>query len=284
MSKTFDEGGAKGLLLANLAVGSGGCKIIFDSSLDDVEDNDCTAQEDNNVGSDESTPVDVTTLTTKLSSLVAASGQSIEDLPLVPQLASLRHEFATLQKDGFVDNQVIAVSALICGGSFNSSHNTIEKRCVSQTQRPRLERLLQRGNQRCSTGGVNEASRDLENSSWCRWSPIKFPFCNEQLKSGLLFFAPTKVPFGHKGLKCRGSHSSANKVSLPRQPVWEQEEPHSRRAWWLERRASTCARSKTILSTLLVDFVSREAFDCSNTLPHILTPAKVSFFPSCSLG
>jgi hypothetical protein len=135
-----------------------------------------------------------------------------------------------------------------------------------------------------STGGVNEASRDLENSSWCRWSPIKFPFCNEQLKSGLLFFAPTKVPFGHKGLKCRGSHSSANKVSLPRQPVWGQEEPHSRRAWWLERRASTCARSKTILSTLLVDFVSREAFDCSNTLPHILTPAKVSFFPSCSLG
>jgi condensin complex subunit 2 len=118
MSKTFDEGGAKGLLLANLAVGSGGCKIIFDSSLDDVEDNDCTAQEDNNVGSDESTPVDVTTLTTKLSSLVAASGQSIEDLPLVPQLASLRHEFATLQKDGFVDNQVIAVSALICGVIF----------------------------------------------------------------------------------------------------------------------------------------------------------------------
>ena len=31
MSKTFDEGGAKGLLLVNLGVGSNGCNIVFDS-------------------------------------------------------------------------------------------------------------------------------------------------------------------------------------------------------------------------------------------------------------
>ena len=31
MSKTFDEGGAKGLLLVNLGVGSSGCNIVFDS-------------------------------------------------------------------------------------------------------------------------------------------------------------------------------------------------------------------------------------------------------------
>ena len=32
MSKSFDEGGAKGLLLVNLGVGERGCNIVFDSS------------------------------------------------------------------------------------------------------------------------------------------------------------------------------------------------------------------------------------------------------------
>ena len=38
MSKTFDEGGAKGLLLANLGVSNNGCNIIFDSTLEDQEE------------------------------------------------------------------------------------------------------------------------------------------------------------------------------------------------------------------------------------------------------
>ena len=37
MSKTFDEGGAKGLLLVNLGVGQRGCNIVFDSKEEDEE-------------------------------------------------------------------------------------------------------------------------------------------------------------------------------------------------------------------------------------------------------
>ena len=37
MSKSFDEGGAKGLLHVNLGVGSKGCNIVFDSSATDNE-------------------------------------------------------------------------------------------------------------------------------------------------------------------------------------------------------------------------------------------------------
>ena len=37
MSKSFDEGGAKGLLLHSLGVGPHGCNIVFDCSCDDVE-------------------------------------------------------------------------------------------------------------------------------------------------------------------------------------------------------------------------------------------------------
>ena len=113
MSKTFDEGGAKGLLLANLGVGTGGCKIIFDSSLDDDVANDGTAQEEEKEETVEPTSVDVTSLSSKLTSLVSASGQSLEEMPLVPQLAMLRNEFAELEHDGFVDNQVAAVSLLM---------------------------------------------------------------------------------------------------------------------------------------------------------------------------
>jgi hypothetical protein len=38
MSKTFDEGGAKGLLLVNLGVGPKGCNIVFDSKQEDEEE------------------------------------------------------------------------------------------------------------------------------------------------------------------------------------------------------------------------------------------------------
>jgi condensin complex subunit 2 len=98
MSKTFDEGGAKGLLLANLGVSATGCNIVFDSTLD-VEET-----KDNQEGAEDHGMVDVTSLTAKLESTLG--GQTVQQLSLVPQLATLRLEFAQLQQDGFVDKFV----------------------------------------------------------------------------------------------------------------------------------------------------------------------------------
>ena len=119
MSKTFDEGGAKGLLLANLCVGRSGCNIVFDSTLDhEVDDsteypNEEEARVDGERNPKTSTAsknsklaIDVTTLTGKLESLLLnATGNksSIDSMPLVPQLASLRNQYAELGKDGFVE-------------------------------------------------------------------------------------------------------------------------------------------------------------------------------------
>jgi condensin complex subunit 2 len=93
MSKAFDEGGAKGLLLVNLGLGDH-CNIVFESSLE--------------TGSSESTterperPVDTLSLSSKLSTLL--NGQSLDDLTLVPQLANLREQFSELQEEGWVDD------------------------------------------------------------------------------------------------------------------------------------------------------------------------------------
>lgn len=102
MSKTFDEGGAKGLLLANLGVGNHGCNIVFDSTLD--TDELPRAQFDNEhitTNTNTCTSVDVSVLTAKLDALL--NGQPIHQLHLVPQLAMLRSEFALLKDEGFVD-------------------------------------------------------------------------------------------------------------------------------------------------------------------------------------
>jgi condensin complex subunit 2 len=123
MSKTFDEGGAKGLLLANLGVGSEGCNIVFDSSCEetnvaekvatsvvndkDDNENDTDMDTDTDTDTDVAPPrqqegmIDVSTLKTKLFSLLA--GQSVHSLQLVPQLASLRTEHAALDAAGFID-------------------------------------------------------------------------------------------------------------------------------------------------------------------------------------
>jgi condensin complex subunit 2 len=120
MSKNFDEGGAKGLLLANLGASfqenAGGCKIIFDSSLDDDANEDEAKQA--NTRDDLIKPgsimVDVSTLAAKIDSLVAAgaghSCHNLEDMLLVPQLASLRKQFLELEQGGFVDKHVVSVS------------------------------------------------------------------------------------------------------------------------------------------------------------------------------
>jgi hypothetical protein len=36
----------------------------------------------------------------------------MEDMPLVPQLASLRMQFSELERGGFVDQQVVSVSSM----------------------------------------------------------------------------------------------------------------------------------------------------------------------------
>ena len=120
MSKSFDEGGAKGLLLANLGVGTTGCNIVFDSTLDEFNGDGSSYQQQNeedqgrqeeekvaeseevHVGIGEtSAMVDVSSLTAKLQTLLA--GQSVNSLPLVPQLVSLRDEYADLESQGFVE-------------------------------------------------------------------------------------------------------------------------------------------------------------------------------------
>jgi condensin complex subunit 2 len=124
MSKTFDEGGAKGLLLANLGVSyqgdAGGCKIVFDSSLDDNTPEDETKEPEQSDKTKQAEPanVDISTLITKIDAMVATgaghAARSIQELPLVPQLASLRMQFAELKKEGFVDHQVTSVSIDFC--------------------------------------------------------------------------------------------------------------------------------------------------------------------------
>lgn len=105
MSKTFDEGGAKGLLLANLGVSDTGCNIVFDSTLDtdavaedskEAEVDPEPVMEDN-----EALSIDVTTLALQLDS--ALNGQTVHQLPLVPQLASLRTDHSSLKEEGFVE-------------------------------------------------------------------------------------------------------------------------------------------------------------------------------------
>jgi condensin complex subunit 2 len=126
MSKTFDEGGAKGLLLVNLGVGTSGCNIVFDSK-----------EEATSIASPENVPpneaensatlrkaegmIDISSLKMKLDSLL--NGESIQSIPLVPQLKSLRQEYEQLEKEGFVDYNApkTNVSFVSCIQSFSIS-------------------------------------------------------------------------------------------------------------------------------------------------------------------
>lgn len=154
MSKNFDEGGAKGLLLANLGVGTSGCKIVFDSTLDEEEkeeEDDATPADDvpqdidapdqtAPAPSSDKTAVDVTSLVAKLAALlISASGgnednsrndantstystggnnnsnkMTVGNIPLVPQLISLREQFHDLNTEGFVDDAVVATKKYAC--------------------------------------------------------------------------------------------------------------------------------------------------------------------------
>ena len=108
MSKAFDEGGAKGLLLGNLGVSSKGCHIVFDSKelvgevVDESEENnqeDKAESEESNTNNQE---IDLTAFSSKLESLLSSySAPTIDSVSFVPQLESLRQDYATLEEEGF---------------------------------------------------------------------------------------------------------------------------------------------------------------------------------------
>ena len=102
MSKTFDEGGAKGLLLVNLGTSGNGCDIVFDSGLAEEE------KEEKDQLAKPTTCVDISSLSAKLEHLL--SGQTVYSLPLVPQLTSLRAEYSQLEEEGFVDRSNVPIS------------------------------------------------------------------------------------------------------------------------------------------------------------------------------
>ena len=98
MSRAFDEGGAKGLLLINLGTGEKHCMIVFDTQTldEDGEDEEQNLTEDSN-----QTYVDMSLFLSKLDEPL--EGRSIDSIPLVSQLGNLRAEFAELEDEGFVD-------------------------------------------------------------------------------------------------------------------------------------------------------------------------------------
>mmetsp|Transcript_18071 Transcript_18071/g.27329 ORF Transcript_18071/g.27329 Transcript_18071/m.27329 type:complete len:756 (+) Transcript_18071:26-2293(+) len=98
MSKTFDEGGARGLLLVNLCVGGSGCNIVFDSTEDDSEGLDQKLPSEEGM-------IDISVLTSKLESTLGDI--LLENLELVPQMRTLRQEYATLEQEGFVEREEI---------------------------------------------------------------------------------------------------------------------------------------------------------------------------------
>lgn len=103
MSKTFDEGGAKGLLLVNLGVGANGCNIVFDSKEEAASIAQDEEKEDEiTIRGREEGMIDISSLNIKLESMLG--GASIESIPLVPQLRSLREEYGQLESEGFVDH------------------------------------------------------------------------------------------------------------------------------------------------------------------------------------
>jgi len=99
MSKTFDEGGAKGLLLANLGVSDAGCNIVFDSAAE--ADGDDKKNPDSGGVLRPEREVDISSLIQKLTDTLNEDS-SVEKLALVPQLSGLRSEFHELQGEGFV--------------------------------------------------------------------------------------------------------------------------------------------------------------------------------------
>lgn len=98
MSGAFDEGGAKGLLLVNLGMGDS-CNIVFDSRTEPEEAINAIASEDL------AEPTDIESLRQKLEAQLGED--DLHDLPLVPQLSSLRAEHGDLVDSGYCDAAIM---------------------------------------------------------------------------------------------------------------------------------------------------------------------------------
>ena len=130
MSKPFNKGGAKGLLLGNLGVSQHGCHIVFDSKdkgtaaaggpnkLDNIEEHDQEEEkgdandadnEENNFDIDpeeaevwKESEIDIAALASKLSSMLSSYGHPTSaSVPFVPQLESLHHDYVALEEEGY---------------------------------------------------------------------------------------------------------------------------------------------------------------------------------------
>lgn len=97
MSGAFDEGGAKGLLLVNLGIG-GSCNIVFDSTGAADADESLVAE----VSGDS---IDIQSLRQKLEAQL--EDEELFDLPLVPQLSSLRAEHDSLVEAGYCEAAIM---------------------------------------------------------------------------------------------------------------------------------------------------------------------------------
>jgi len=104
MSKKFDEGGAKGLLLANLCVSSYGCDIVFDSKEQAAALPFCSPKFETTHSIKqplESSAIDITCLKQKMQASI--KNTSFFDDSFVPQLNTLRETFDVLEACGFVE-------------------------------------------------------------------------------------------------------------------------------------------------------------------------------------
>lgn len=106
MSKKFDEGGAKGLLLVNLGVANDGCRIVLDSKEDSGAAESVEPELTNETTEDEAEPpkermLDISSLVKILERKL--NDTAIESIPLVPQLSELRQKYAVLEEEGYVE-------------------------------------------------------------------------------------------------------------------------------------------------------------------------------------
>jgi len=162
MSKAFDEGGAKGLLLANLGTGDK-CNIVFDSSNTNIDgEEDVVKRAD---GSDEAEPVPAGAGEEDAPRIVASTEEGMiditetggkiqvpsfldDDIPLdslslVPQLSSLRAQFDQLENEGFV----AAAAAMQTPGRRYAPRESDEREAERSIHKEALERSTWKGQQ-----------------------------------------------------------------------------------------------------------------------------------------
>jgi len=105
MSKKFDEGGAKGLLLVNLGVANDGCRIVLDSKEDSGADEsvepELVDETDEEANSQKEGMLDITTLAKILEKKL--NDTAIDSIQLVPQLSELRQMYTVLEEEGYVE-------------------------------------------------------------------------------------------------------------------------------------------------------------------------------------